>query len=104
MKIICGTLTAAAVMFATVPAFALSITNLDAETRRLEIVQGSETRTIELAPQQRLDGLCSERCQVTIEGDPDPYDLETTDVVQIEEGQLYFQDDANTGSGENKPQ
>ena len=98
MKIIRGTLAAIAVMLTAAPAFALSITNLDSEPRRLQIVQGDDQRTVELAPQQRLDGLCSARCQVTIEGDPDPYDLETTDVVQIEEGQLYFQDDQTTGT------
>lgn len=104
MKTVFCSAAALALVFSAVSAHAVTISNADARAHKLEIVEGTNRRTVEIAPNQRIENLCAARCQVTVVGDPDPYELEAADVVQIEDGQLYFQEDNASSDEGNKQQ
>jgi len=73
---------------------AAKIRNMDTQSYRLTVIQGETQSDIEIAPNQELDNICSEPCQIVVEGDPEPYEIEVSDNIQIEDGGLYFSEDA----------
>lgn len=93
---------ASAVLVAASTVHAVTMSNADAGSHKLTIVEGGASRTVEIAPNERLEKLCSSRCEVTLEGDPDPYELESADLIQIEDGQLYFEEDSSAAPGTNQ--
>ena len=97
-------LAATAVALMATSASALTISNRDARAYKLEINQDGKTNTVEIQPNEELKDVCQSACQITIEGDPEPYELEVADVVQIEEGQFYFADEAPAQEGQPKAQ
>ncbi len=100
MKTLASIAAMTALVFASTAAQALTMSNLDDRAYKLQIVEGGNTKSIEIGPKARLEGLCAARCQVTVDGDPDPYELESNDVVQLEEGQLYFEDNTAGAEGD----
>ncbi|MGF1650427.1 MAG: hypothetical protein ACFCUN_08250 [Hyphomicrobiaceae bacterium] len=94
MKVITVLVGALIVGLSAPAASALTIINKDDRSYRLQIIQGDRTSEVEIGPGAEVDDLCQEPCQVTLEGDPEPYELEIEDVIQIEDGQLYFADES----------
>jgi hypothetical protein len=90
LKLITGA--CAVVLFAT-SASAVTITNRDARTYQLKVLEGDRSEIVALQPNAEIRDLCATRCQVTIDGEEEPYELEVADKVEIEEGQLYFADE-----------
>ena len=87
-----ATVFALALVFTASAAQALTISNRDARSYKLQITEGTESNSVEIKPQEELRDLCKQACQIVIEGDPEAYELEVADVVQVEEGQLYVAD------------
>lgn len=102
MKTLISLAALAAVVFAAGSANAVTMTNMDSRPHKLTIVEGDATKTVEIAPNERLENLCASRCEVSLEGDPDPYELESADIVQIEDGQLYFEEDTSGAPSESE--
>jgi len=91
-------------------AHAVSITNRDDQDHKVTIVEG-ETRTEHvLKPSQALSGICAKGCTVHLDDDEEEeYQLESEDVVSIEEGSLYYDTPADPpaapapATGDGKP-
>jgi|GEM_PF-637204 len=80
---------------------AVSITNRDDRDHKVTIIEGDTKTDHVLKPAQVLQGICVKGCTVRLNDDEeDEYQLETDDVVSIEEGSLYYDNpDAPPGPG-----
>jgi hypothetical protein len=69
---------------------AASITNRDSVDRKVTVIEGSAQKHHVLKPNTVLDGICGTGCLIRLgDNQDDPYELESSDVTSIEEGQLY---------------
>ena len=81
-----------AIVGATFPAFAISITNKDDKDRTLTVIEGDAKQSQLLKPAAKLDGVCLRGCVVRIgDSENDTYELEGNEIVSIEDGYLYFE-------------
>ena len=72
-------------------AHAVSITNRDDQDHKVTIVEGDTRADHMLRPSQVLNGICAKGCTVHLDDDEEEeYQLESNDVVSIEEGALYY--------------
>ena len=77
---------------------AATIANHDDKEHNLTIIEGEAKAVQVLKPMQVLEKVCPRGCIVRLDGDEeDEYELEATDMVSIEEGNMYY--DTPTGSG-----
>lgn len=74
-------------------ASAVTVTNLDDETRTVTVVEGETKQDHVVKPGAVLDGICREGCLIRLgPGDNDLYSLEGPEVTTIENGQLWGED------------
>jgi hypothetical protein len=72
-------------------AHAVTITNRDDQDHKVTIVEGDTKTDHVLKPQQVLSGICAKGCTVHLNDDEEEeYQLESEDVVSIEESSLYY--------------
>jgi hypothetical protein len=70
---------------------AASLSNRDDRDHKITIVEGEASADQVLKPQQALEGICPKGCVIRLnDNEDDEYQIETTDVVSIEEGYLYY--------------
>lgn len=96
-----------AVLLSPSAVHAASITNRDDRDHKVTVIEGSSQKDHILKPNAVLDGICETGCLIRIgDNQDDPFELESSDVVSIEEGQLY-DDEAGVpselGSGASEP-
>ncbi len=83
----------------SIAAHAVSITNRDDQDHKVTIVEGDTKTEHVLKPSQVLNGICAKGCTVHLDDDEEEeYQLESNDVVSIEEGSLYY-DTPDTPAG-----
>lgn len=96
-----------AVLLSTSAAHPASIKNRDDVDRKVTVIEGTSQKDHVLKPNAVLNGICEEGCLIRLgDSQDDPFELESSDVTSIEEGQLY--DDGTgvpleSGSGEFDP-
>lgn len=84
-----------------------SITNRDDRDHTVTVIEGTSQKDHVLKPNGVLDGICGKGCLIRLgDSQDDPFELESSDVTSIEEGQLY--DDgagvpSESGSGASDP-
>ncbi len=67
-----------------------SITNRDDVDRKVTVIEGSSQKDHILKPNAVLEGICETGCLIRLgDSQDDPFELESSDVASIEEGQLY---------------
>jgi hypothetical protein len=67
-----------------------SIKNRDDRDHKVTVIEGSSQKDHVLKPNAVLDGICETGCLIRLgDSQDDPYELESSDVTSIEEGQLY---------------
>ena len=82
----------------TTAAHAVSITNRDERDHRVTVVEGNAKAEYVLKPSQALNGICAKGCIVRLNDVEDSeYELETNDVVSIEDGSLFYDGPDTTG-------
>ncbi len=80
--------------FAVNPVQSASIKNLDATEHKVVVVEG-QTRQEHMVPgQQELTSVCTRVCSVYVGADPEPYEVRAADKMEIEEGQLFYLEEA----------
>lgn len=78
---------------------AASITNRDDRNHTVTVIEGSTRKDHVLKPNAVLDGICETGCLIRLgDNSDDPFELQSSDVTSIEEGQLY-DDEAGVPSG-----
>ena len=78
-------------LLSSTAAHAVSITNRDDQDHKVTIVEGDTKTDHVLKPMQVLNGICAKGCTVHLDDDEEEeYQLESEDVVSIEEGSLYY--------------
>lgn len=82
----------ASVVRADVPA---SIKNIDQKTYLLSVEEDGKTREIQLGPNQSVADLCGTECLMSVDDDPEPYQILAADKIQIQNGELTYQDDGS---------
>jgi hypothetical protein len=84
------------------PAAAISITNRDDKEYKITVLEedGAKTSDHVLKPNQILEGICLKGCVIRLnDNEEDEYELvEGTEVVSIEEGYLYYDQEETPGS------
>jgi len=69
---------------------AASIVNRDDKDHTVTVIEGSSQKDHILKPNAVLDGICGAGCLIRLDNSQDePFELESSDVTSIEEGQLY---------------
>ena len=72
-------------------AHAVSITNRDEHDHKVTVIEGNAKTDHVLKPSQALNGICVKGCAIQLNGtEDDEYQLEASDVVSIEDGNLYY--------------
>ena len=91
LKRLAGVVGAIGLLLSSTAAHAVSITNRDDQDHKVTIVEGDTTTDHVLKPMQVLNGICPKGCTVHLDDDEEEeYQLESEDVVSIEEGSLYY--------------
>lgn len=68
------------------------ILNLDQRAYKVIIEEGDNTRKFSVAPNQELKNICASKCYLSIDSDPEPYEIAALDRLIIEQGQLFYRD------------
>ncbi len=68
------------------------VLNLDQRAYTFIVEEGDSTRKLTVAPNQELTDVCATACYLTIDTDPEPYEIVALDRIVIEQGQLFHQD------------
>jgi hypothetical protein len=75
----------------TTAAHAVSITNRDEHDHKLTVIEGDTKSDHVLRPSQTLNDICAKGCIVRLnDSEDDEYQLESDDVVSIEDGSLFY--------------
>ncbi len=83
----------------------ISVTNRDDKDHKLTVIEddGAKKTDHALKPTQVLEGICAKGCVIRLnDNEEDEYELEGTEVVSIEEGYLYYDNDP-PADGPSKP-
>ena len=68
-----------------------SVTNRDDKDHKLTIIEGEKKQDFTLKPNQVLENICPQGCVLRLnDSEDDEYQLEPKDVVSIEDGYLYY--------------
>lgn len=70
------------------------ILNLDKQTHKVFIEENDVKREFLLEPGQEITGVCTSDCWLQIEGGDEAYTILPTDLITIEEGQVFIQEQA----------
>ena len=90
-KRLAGVVGVIGLLLSSTAAHAVSITNRDDQDHKVTIVEGDTKTEHVLKPSQVLNGICGKGCTVHLDDDEEEeYQLESEDVVSIEEGSLYY--------------
>ena len=75
-------------------AFAVSISNREDTAQTLTVIAGEARESHVIKPAETLDGVCKNGCLLRLNNDmrDDPYELQGSDVVSIENGELWLED------------
>jgi hypothetical protein len=75
----------------TPDAYASSITNRDSKDHKVTVIEGNAAADHVLRPSARLEGVCNKGCVIRLnDSQQDEYELQSSEVVSIEDGYLYF--------------
>jgi translation initiation factor 1 (eIF-1/SUI1) len=81
---------------------AVSVTNRDEKDHQITIIEGEKKQEYTLKPNQALENICAQGCVLRLNNnEDDDYQLEPKDVVSIEDGALYYD---NESEAEEKPE
>lgn len=72
---------------------ATALTNRDATSHHVTIRENGAEKIMTIEASQEVKDLCSSTCELYLNDDPDPYELASADVLRIEGGQLYYEND-----------
>lgn len=79
-----------AILLSSSAAYTASITNRDGRTHTVTVIEGSSQKAHVLKPNAVLEGICPRGCLIRLGENPDdPFELDSSEVTSIEEGQLY---------------
>lgn len=68
-----------------------SVANRDDRDHKITIIEGDESKDHTLKPNQMLEGICPKGCVLRLnDSEDDEYQLEPNDIVSIEDGYLYY--------------
>ena len=68
-----------------------SVTNRDDKDHKLTIIEGEKKQDFTLKPNQVLENICAQGCVLRLnDNEDDEYQLEPKDIVSIEDGYLYY--------------
>ncbi len=76
------------------PAQSLTLKNLDRSEHKIVVLQGETQQEHTIAGQQELTRLCTGPCSIFIGSDSAGYELAAADKVEIENGELFYQEEA----------
>ena len=94
----------AAVLLSGTTAGAVSVTNRDDRDHKITIIEGEAKVEHVLKAAEVKEGLCPKGCVLRLnDNDDEEYELEAKDVVTIEDGYLYYEDDAAAPGGGKEP-
>jgi hypothetical protein len=72
-------------------AYASSLTNRDAKGHKVTIIEEKAAKDHILKPSAALEGICQKGCVIRLnDSENDEYELQSSDVVSIEDGYLYY--------------
>jgi hypothetical protein len=75
-------------LLCTVPAQALTISNIDAKPHKVTVIAGGSSNELTVEPAKQIDAPCSDGCKVKLENG-DEYELKGGETVSIEGGVLF---------------
>ncbi len=73
-------------------ASAATLVNRDTTAHKIVVVEDGARQEIVLEGSQQVSDLCRKTCELYLNSDPEPYELATSDKLEIEEGALYYQE------------
>ena len=76
---------------------AARILNLDSKDHKVTVGEGDKTGEFSLAPNQEVGNICASECWIAIDGNEDTYDIAAFDRIVIEQGQLFYQENEESG-------
>lgn len=80
---------AAAILAGSLPAYALTVTNLDKTAHTLAILEEDDEWSATIQPGETLRNLCVSRCSIALEPDEEA-DFEGSESVAIMDGRLII--------------
>jgi hypothetical protein len=75
-------------LLCTLPAQALTISNIDSKPHKLTVIAGGSSNELTVEPEKQVDAACSSGCKVKLENG-DEYELKGGETVSIEDGVLF---------------
>lgn len=85
--------------FATV-----SVTNRDEKDHKITIIEGEKKQDYTLKSNQALENICPQGCVLRLnDNEDDDYQLEPNDIVSIEDGALFYDNDAEDDDKPEEP-
>ncbi len=78
-------------------AHAATLVNRDPSTHKIVIVEGDARKEMTIESAQDLTDICKSSCAIYVDDDPEPYDLASSDKVEIQDGQLQYQEEPTPG-------
>lgn len=75
------------------PVLALSITNEDPDAQTVVVTKGSDSKTITVDPQKKVDADCTDGCVVELEETGEQYEMHGQELISIVDGVIYVDDD-----------
>ena len=91
-----------AVSISIATAFAATLTNRDAVSHKLVVVEDGKRTEHVIEASQSLSGLCAAACELFISDDPDPWEILAADNATIQGGLLKLPDDQSSGDAQTK--
>ena len=83
------------------PAAAVTLTNNDTATYKIDVVRKGSSESHELAPGKVIARICAAGCIIRLNGSAnDEYELEGTERVSIEGGLVYYDGEEITKAGD----
>lgn len=76
-------------LLATLPARALTISNVDADPHKITVTAGSDSKELTVEPEKEVEVPCASGCKVKLENDEE-YDLDGGEAVSIEDGIIFI--------------
>jgi len=77
---------------------AATLLNSDATAHTITIVEDESRREFTIDAGQELSGICQSSCSLYMSDDPEPYDIVSTDKLEIQDGQLQYREEEQEGT------
>lgn len=77
---------------------AATLVNRDTASHSIVIVEEDNRKELVVEAGQELTDICQGICNLYIGNDPEPYDIASTDNLEIHDGQLLYQSDTTEGT------